>query len=254
MRDTIITTLKTIERDAGVRILYACEAGSRAWGMASEESDYDVHFIYARPSVDYLRLDAPRDVIERLDGLLDCAGWDIFKALRLLRKSNPPLLEWLGSPVIYREASPAIAALRELAQASFSEAALFYHYRHMAGGNYRQYIAGKNLVLTKKYLYAARPLVALLYLEQYGALPPVGFQETLDYVTVDPVIRAVISDLIARKTAGDELGMGAPSSLLNGWIEARLAQWSVVSGRDASQAMTASLNTILASVLAEENA
>ena len=67
--------LDKIERKEGVRILHAVESGSRAWGFASPDSDYDVRFVYVRPKEDYLRLDEPKDVIEwQLDEVLDING------------------------------------------------------------------------------------------------------------------------------------------------------------------------------------
>jgi predicted nucleotidyltransferase len=74
--------LDEIERTEGVRVLHAVESGSRAWGFASLDSDYDVRFVYVRPKEDYLRLDEPRDVIEwQLDEVLDINGWDLIKAV-----------------------------------------------------------------------------------------------------------------------------------------------------------------------------
>ena len=78
--------------------------GSRAWGFASPDSDYDVRFLYVRTREDYLQLDPLRDVIEQpINDLLDINGWDLQKALRLMYKSNPTLFEWLKSPIIYIE-------------------------------------------------------------------------------------------------------------------------------------------------------
>ena len=98
MRDIIAEInekLDEIERKEGVRILHAVESGSRAWGFASPDSDYDVRFIYVRSKEDYLRLDEPRDVIEwQLDEVLDINGWDLKKALRQFAKGNATLFEW----------------------------------------------------------------------------------------------------------------------------------------------------------------
>jgi len=104
IRDRIVARLREIESAESVRILYACESGSRAWGFASTDSDYDVRFIYLRPVDWYLSIDLERrrDVIEYpIQDLLDINGWDLRKALRLLRRGNPPLVEWLGSPIVY---------------------------------------------------------------------------------------------------------------------------------------------------------
>ncbi len=84
-----------------VRIFYACECGSRAWGFPSQDSDYDLRFLYLREPNGYLQIDEGRDVIERpLACSIDLPGWDTKKALRLIRKSDPPLLEWLQSPTV----------------------------------------------------------------------------------------------------------------------------------------------------------
>lgn len=104
MRETILSKLDEIENRENVKILLAVESGSRAWGFASPDSDYDVRFIYVRPKEDYLRLEKTRDVIELpIEGELDINGWDLDKTLRLLRASNPTLFEWFSSPIVYRE-------------------------------------------------------------------------------------------------------------------------------------------------------
>ena len=105
MREQIIDELKQIEQHYNVKVLYACEAGSRCWHIESEDSDYDVRFIYAHEHEWYLNLNDGRDVIEikRPNDVLDISGWDVRKALRLFKKSNPPLLEWLYSDTVYMQ-------------------------------------------------------------------------------------------------------------------------------------------------------
>ena len=91
--------LKEVEEKENVTVIMAVESGSRAWGFASKDSDYDVRFLYVRRREDYLKLQPPRDVIEwQLDEVLDINGWDIRKALVLLYKSNPTLFELCNSP------------------------------------------------------------------------------------------------------------------------------------------------------------
>ena len=67
MKQTINTRLREIEAEKGVRILYACESGSRAWGFPSSDSDYDVRFLYLHPTDWYLSIQKKRDVIEMGD-------------------------------------------------------------------------------------------------------------------------------------------------------------------------------------------
>jgi uncharacterized protein len=254
----ITDSLIRLQRETGVRILYACEAGSRAWEFASKDSDYDIRFLYVWPKQHYLRIDNPQDTIERMEGDLDLAGWDIYKALRLFRKSNPPLLEWLFSPVIYAEKTPQIARLRDLARASYSSSAVFYHYSRMASRNYRQYIdnklkTGDKEVPLKKYLYVVRPMVALLYVEQHRQLPPTSFLETLKQVEIDTDIRKAILELVGKKQAGYELGMGQSIPVLNTFADEYLDRWmqdgaeSYGSGQDFRE-----LDAIVSAVLDEE--
>ncbi|HEY4387480.1 MAG TPA: nucleotidyltransferase domain-containing protein [Ktedonobacteraceae bacterium] len=253
MKVTIQQALRGIEEQEQIYILYACESGSRAWGFASHNSDYDVRFLYVRPQSAYLRLDMPRDVIEQpIVDDLDINGWDIFKALRLLRKSNPPLLEWLLSPIVYRESSPAIAELRTIAYRFTSPAVLYYHYSRMASRNYHEYIQREEVIL-KKYLYVLRPLTALLFLEQHNVLPPTSFLETLAQVELASEIRLHIHELIARKQAGDELGKGVPDGRLNTFIEEQLEKWYKQTYKpDKQEGLTDKLEQVLKHILVEK--
>ncbi|HEY7419540.1 MAG TPA: nucleotidyltransferase domain-containing protein [Ktedonobacteraceae bacterium] len=247
----ILAALRTIEEEHQVRILYACESGSRAWEFASQDSDYDVRFLYVRSQEAYLKLDVPRDVIELpIVDDLDINGWDIFKALRLLRKSNPPLLEWLFSPIVYAENSPAITKLREVARRGYASPAVFYHYRHMAYGNYHQYIEQKAEVPLKKYLYVLRPVIVLRFIEEHQSFPPTSFIQTLARVSLGQSVREHINDLIARKQAGGEMGMGVADPVLNAFIDEHLARWDKATiARYDNHAITQQLNEILQEIL-----
>lgn len=133
-----------------MRILLAVESGSRAWGFASPDSDYDVRFIYVRPQNEYLRLDPHRDVIELpIDDVLDINGWDMYKTLQLLHKSNPTLFEWFSSPIVYLETDFA-ERFRGIMNSYFSTKRGLLHYLSMAEKNYRNYLRG-DMVRAKKY-------------------------------------------------------------------------------------------------------
>jgi predicted nucleotidyltransferase len=121
MRHKVQRQLTDVERRYGVRVLYACESGSRGWGFASPDSDYDVRFLYVHPLEWYLRVDAPRDVIELpIDDELDVCGWEWRKALGLLKGANPTLIEWLDSPVVYRQDDATVQALKNSSALVFS--------------------------------------------------------------------------------------------------------------------------------------
>lgn len=137
MRERVLDELERIEREHDVVVLYACESGSRAWGFASPDSDYDVRFVYVHQPEWYQRVEEPRDVIERpLSDELDISGWELRKALRLMRKSNPALLEWLGSPLVYREEPGVREELLWLGSAFHSVPGSRHHYLSMARKNY----------------------------------------------------------------------------------------------------------------------
>ena len=66
MREKISELMDDIARENGIKILFAIENGSRAWDMASADSDYDIRFVFFRPVDDYLTLSPKEDVIVRV--------------------------------------------------------------------------------------------------------------------------------------------------------------------------------------------
>lgn len=220
----IESELEKLASDEGVCILYACESGSRAWGFESADSDYDVRFIYLHPPAWYLRVMPCREVIERpIDDSLDVSGWDLRKALQLLRKSNPPLMEWLTSPIIYREVPAAVAVLRRVAPAFYSPAACHYHYLHMAEGNYREYLRGQDVWL-KKYFYVLRPVLACRWIEQGLGIVPMAFDALVERVVDDASLVAAIRDLVERKKAGEELDCGPRIPAISDFLDAEIVR------------------------------
>ncbi len=197
--------LDRIEEKEGVRILHAVESGSRAWGFASPDSDYDVRFVYVRPKEDYLLLNEPRDVIEwQLDEVLDINGWDLKKALRQFARGNATLFEWSGSPIVYRT-TKAWEKIREVSKQYFSEKAAVYHYYGTANSTLQGYLLGET-VRYKKYFYALRPLLAAQFIEKYHMAPPVLFDELLK-LDMPQELKIAVGELLERKkktTEGEE--------------------------------------------------
>ncbi|MDQ0115817.1 nucleotidyltransferase domain-containing protein [Paenibacillus harenae] len=224
VRYEILQQLGDIEREENVRILYACESGSRAWGFPSKDSDYDVRFIYVRPVEWYLSIFSGRDVIERpISDMLDINGWDLKKALNLFRKSNPPLLEWLQSPIPYFENRTVASRIREISPLSFSPKSCMFHYLNMARGNYREYLQGEQ-VRIKKYFYVLRPLLACEWIDTKGTMPPMEFELLVKtYMAKGSELRAIVEELLARKKAGDELDYEPQLQVINAYIESKLA-------------------------------
>jgi predicted nucleotidyltransferase len=219
-----------------ITILWACESGSRAWGFESTDSDYDVRFIYLREQDEYLRVSAMRDVIEMpISDDLDISGWDLPKALGLLRKSNPPLLEWLQSPIVYAEFPDFRDSLWDLSQRYFCPRACMYHYMSMADRNRRTYLNGSTIRL-KRYFYMLRPVLACEWLTERGSIVPMQFGTLLDELVPSGPIRSIIDELLERKRAGIELGEGPVIPELSDFIVQKMEAFKeVVKGTEFTE-------------------
>jgi len=223
MQERIIEELKAIEARHNVRVLYACESGSRAWGFPSHDSDFDVRFFYLRPRDWYLSIDGEhqRDVIEQpIAEALDISGWDFRKALGLFRKSNPPLLEWLDSPIVYSDNFGIAGQMRALMPQIYSPTSSAYHYWQMARKNAAAYLKG-DLVRAKKYFYVLRPLLAVRWIEAHQSAPPTPFEKLLELLENED-LRAAIEDLMERKKHGLESDAEPRLEIFHQWIEAEL--------------------------------
>jgi predicted nucleotidyltransferase len=220
MQERIAQKLKEIESKENVRILHAVESGSRAWGFASPDSDYDVRFIYAREANFYLKLEKTRDVIEwELDKTLDINSWDLQKALRLLHKSNPTLIEWNNSPIVYKT-TKEWQAISSCFPEYFLSRSGMYHYLHMAEGNYKEYLK-HDTVRVKKYLYVLRPILACKWIIKRQSPPPVLFSE-LVAAEAEPELTAEIGKLLEIKHNIPEAGEMPKIKPLNEYIEESL--------------------------------
>jgi uncharacterized protein len=215
--------LAALENVLEIKILYAVESGSRAWGFASTNSDWDVRFIYIHKLDWYLRIDEPKDNYEKiLPNDIDLAGWELKKALKLFHKSNPPLLEWLNSPLVYMEQGATATRLRELMSSYFNPISCLHHYLHMAEGNYRDYLQ-KDMVRTKKYFYVLRPILACDWIHRTNTMAPMAFNTLVESQVKDPQILEIINSLLTQKTSGEELGEGPRIDQLNQFLEERIA-------------------------------
>jgi uncharacterized protein len=230
LREHILRVLKQIEKEYEVKILYACESGSRAWGFPSKDSDYDVRFIYVHKKEWYLSIDQRRDVLEvpkhdklsiEVDNLLDLNGWELIKALRLFRKSNPPLLEWLHSDIVYYQSYSSIKRMKELESRIFSPVSGIHHYLKMAKGNYRDYL-NREEVKIKRYFNIFRPLLAAKWIETHGAFPPIKFTQLLDDLLPTGEIRNSLDDIIKLKMAGEVLDLNPKTEIINTFLESEI--------------------------------
>lgn len=226
IRTEIEATLLRIEKEHDVKVLFACESGSRGWGFASPDSDYDVRFIYVHRIDWYLTVFPGRDVIELpVNEIYDVSGWDVRKALGLLRNGNATLVEWLSSPVIYRTDTQFLQAVRSAAQEVHRPERAFYHYLHMASKNYREHLRGE-VVKLKKYLYVLRPLLACLWIERQLGPVPMRFQDLVDITVTDNELKTAIAELLVIKRRASEAELGAAMPTINWFIESHLERYA----------------------------
>jgi predicted nucleotidyltransferase len=165
-----------------------------------------------------------RNVIERQAGhQLDINGWDLKKALGLFRKSNPPLFEWLNSPIVYQEKFTIASQLKELAKIYYSPSACIHHYLHMAQGNMREYLKGER-VWVKKYFYVLRPILAIKWIEQGYGVAPTSFGMLLERIIPPSILKDEITTLIEQKSKGAELDYGDRIPAISKFIEKELGR------------------------------
>lgn len=235
MKEKILSILEIIEKIHNVKIIYACESGSRAWGFHSKDSDWDIRFIYKRPLEDYLTIfpdneltldrNHSKAIKDFVKHDLDFVGHDIKKTLHLISKGNPDIISWLHSPIRYICTEEG-SKLAKLSSQFFQTTASFYHYMHMASGNYRQYLAGvpddfhrnsfrksaRQQVVRKKYLYVLRPIINCMWLELFKSAPPMIFEEAYQNEHIrkqllDGGVYHEIKELVRAKKSGEEMGL-----------------------------------------------
>ena len=216
MRERVLQELLRIERQNNVRILLAVESGSRAWGFASPDSDYDVRFVYAHERDWYLSIfedaakregDSPKpqgNVIEEmLPGRLDINGWDLRKSLRLFSKCNLALNEWLGSPIVYSEAPGFRERFLRMIPHYFNPIGAMHHYRSMADRAITEHLTDGQIAI-KKLFYVLRPLLACRWIRHTVAQPPTEFEKLTLPAWVTAEEKAWIASLLEQKSEAAE--------------------------------------------------
>lgn len=226
MRDIqkeIQENLNAIEREHQVKILLAVESGSRAWGFASPDSDYDVRFIYVHHPEEYLRIDGIKEVIEwQLDEVLDINGWDLKKALLAFGKGNPHVMEWVNSPILYRKAAEW-DEIRTVILSYFSEKAALCHYCGMAKSTWQGFLTGERISY-KKYFYALRPLLCCRWIEQFHTVPPMRFSDLMKLFSdfdagLDRELFDALQELLLRKAVTEEKDLNPQIPVIRNFIE-----------------------------------
>ncbi len=220
MTEKIIQYLDKIEKEKEIKILLACETGSRAWGFPSPDSDFDIRIIYVHKKDWYLSLSEKKDSIELMfeNNDIDITGWDLRKSLRLLQKSNPPLLERIQSPILYKSDNAFLAEINELANSQYSRIATIHHYLSMAK-KFTEELKEKEDYKLKKFFYALRSATACKWILEREEMPPIEFQKMIDGLNIESNLLKRIGELIELKATINESYLHKGENELTSFIE-----------------------------------
>lgn len=217
MQQRILQAIHNLEQEHQVKVLLSAESGSRAWGFASPDSDYDVRFIYVHQPQWYFNIKPQADTIDVMldDHLLDLSGWELRKALGLMMKTNPAMSDWLESPIVYYADEDFLAQMRLLNAAFYSPKAGIGHFLSLAHNHLKRYLQvdGEGYTL-KRVLYYLRALLCCRWLEKNETHPPVLFTDLVEATVPEQHIKDIISDMLVKKSASREHNKDAVDSVL----------------------------------------
>lgn len=222
MKEKVKNVLNEVAATQDMKVLFACESASRAWGFTSPDSDYDVRFIYTNPKNWYFNVNQSRDVYdEMLTDDLDLCGWELRKTLQLFAESNVALYEWIGSPIVYSQNDELLTQLKELIPEFFNAKRAMYHYLAMASKIVRTEM-NESSIKIKKLFYIIRSILACEWIGKYKTMPHTLFSELLKDADLDADIEEfVIARLKDKEVAVEALEVELPDEIIN-WLSSQL--------------------------------
>lgn len=247
--------LAKIESEHNVTVLYAVESGSRAWGFHSPDSDYDIRFVYVHNDLNwYLQINKkPTETINGFseDRVYDWDGWDIRKTVQHLKESNPAILEWLSSPIVYQDIHGFADDLRNIVSQMHTNLSLSHHYRSMAESNWNARIEGKDIVNTKKYMYIIRPIGMLDWLMRFpGKTLTIDYYKILDdlYVHMDNDVSKKINELLDYKKEAKEMGENPRIPEIDAYIKQVMERFDKLTDKKPVEINVQNLNRIYSQI------
>ena len=213
--EEITNTLKELEKENDITLLYACEYGSRSWGLDHPKSDYDIRYIFKRNQFsDYLRLEDKSDVIQKTKDDLDIVGWDIKKALLLHSKNNPEIREWLISPIIY-------VKMEKNYFEGFSDidpSVLKQHYTGIINSDLKKKQKGQADKSLKRRLYDIRCVLSWLALDK-GLSPEIKIDDLMGQVDLEDKIKELILQIIKEHRNQTQNVTACDLKFIDDWIQ-----------------------------------
>jgi hypothetical protein len=199
--DAIRAALRSIETEHDIKILMAVQTGSRAWGLESRQSDWDVSFIYIHKPEWYSQEGENRCVIEQVfPGDIDIYGWELSDALHHLEEGNPTMLEWLNTYDKYIIDDSFWKEMQTIREDFLSPVKAISYYNQISSKNNERFLNPKGSL--KAFLYYLRGVLICKYIESKGTLPSTYFDGLVRAMVDDPVIRGKINALVKIKRSG----------------------------------------------------
>lgn len=205
VKDRIIESkLQEIEKKHNVKIIYANESGSKAWGSDSKGSDFDVRFIYISPKYEYQNTGKRDHIQSELNEDYDLYGYDLNKVIGMIKKSNYTPLQWLNSPIKYRT-SEVSDSLTDLANKHSDSSLLALSCLNLMKANYKKYTKDDE-INPKIALLVLQLFLTAEYLIEKNAPPPQTFQELFDFgLKNNARIYNIAQDLLKMKKEHPEI-------------------------------------------------
>jgi len=179
----ILDSLEKFEKENDATIMLAVESGSRGWGFASADSDYDIRFVFKRKIDKYLELKKPEDFYSWMDGDKDYVGFDIYKAYELLLRSNMNVIDWLlFQETIYMDKMKDKNGLRKIVLKLFDRQKYIAHNYSLCKTNYHKYFVkpAENEPTIKRYIYCIRALLSAQYCTENDTIAPINFYDLIE--------------------------------------------------------------------------
>ena len=243
MKEKIVAALRQLETERDCRMLFAVESGSRAWGFASPDSDYDVRAVYVKPLDWYLQINEPSTdtITAMLPDDLDVVAWDLRKFLQHLNKSNESVMEWLASPIVYMDCG-LLSEFNGLLPNCAAPAHIAFHYASM----FRHAMANRTpdgMISVKKLCYALRANLCVRWTVEKGSMPPTAFASVVGGLTFSSDQRQAIDRLLALKSGAREADRILPDPSLDDLLQDRFEElhqikWPERSGGDLLPILT----------------
>ena len=220
--DIIQKKLDEIEKKHNIKIIYACEVGSKAWGSDSRNSDFDIRYIYVSNKSHYINEPQKDFIKNELNDEFDIYGFDLSKILESLQKQHYNAYEWINSPIKYRT-SPISENLEELINQKSNPKNLFKNYLNLSDNNYMNLIKKQEKVEIKSYLFVLKTLLMAEYINNTGKLPPLNIQEIFDLeLKENKDISNIANELLLQKKTSSKQESVAHIPVLDSFIEDKL--------------------------------